>query len=291
MMMARRRLLVAVLLLAASAATGELHDVISPHLLPPACGCKKWTDAPEHDQYWRNPASIKLAESSCAQQGRGNPNFVYDGDRWRSRGVHFGGGAQAHYISAYCVANTTGKLVWCASGFGVPEQVNVQVASHDTVVVGWVTFEHKAPTLPPVVSVVGGGEVEGITHIHVPCSVGPACTGDMWNGSSNTTERPYYRPPYYMHFVRLSKLKPRSKVAYKVRSGATSAAWSDTFTFRAPYSGADGGPTRIALYGDMGVYSWNNMQNLYEETSLNETADLILHGGDHCCESCFRPLV
>ena len=32
----------------------------------------------------------------------------------------------------------------------------------------------------------------------------------------------------------------------------------------------------------MGVYSWNNMQNLYEETSLNNTADLIIHGGDHC---------
>jgi hypothetical protein len=37
-----------------------------------------------------------------------------------------------------------------------------------------------------------------------------------------------------------------------------------------------------ATDGDMGVYSYNNMGNLYEETSLNETADLILHAGDHC---------
>ena len=31
------------------------------------------------------------------------------------------------------------------------------------------------------------------------------------------------------------------------------------------------------------VYTWNNMQNLYEETTLNQTSDLILHAGDHCC--------
>ena len=33
----------------------------------------------------------------------------------------------------------------------------------------------------------------------------------------------------------------------------------------------------------MGVYSWNNMANLYQETSIDQTADLILHAGDHCC--------
>ena len=37
------------------------------------------------------------------------------------------------------------------------------------------------------------------------------------------------------------------------------------------------------MYGDMGVYTYNNMQNLYQETVQNETADLIIHGGDHCC--------
>ena len=32
----------------------------------------------------------------------------------------------------------------------------------------------------------------------------------------------------------------------------------------------------------MGVYRWNNMGNLYEETVVNRTADLIIHAGDHC---------
>ena len=133
-----------------SGARAELHDVISPHLVPPPGGCKDWSTVPTEDAYWRDPASIKLAGSSCVQQGRGNPHYSFDED--------MGGGAQAHYVSAYCVSKVTGNLTLCTSGFGIPEQVNVQVASGDTVVVGWVTFEHEAPTAPPVVSVAGGAE-------------------------------------------------------------------------------------------------------------------------------------
>eukprot|EP01047_Picozoa_sp_COSAG01_P049027 COSAG01_NODE_4819_length_4719_cov_3.955628_1_plen_609_part_00 len=205
-----------------------------------------------------------------------------------------GSGHDAHYVSAYCVSAVTGKLALCTSGFGVPEQVNVQIASGDTVVIGWVTFEHTAPTAPPVVLLVesevegvmglphGGVEVKGVTHKHIPCSVGAACVGDGWNSKTGSTDHPFSRPPYYMHYVRLAGLKPRAKVGYMVKSGSTGAVWSQKFTFRAPYSSAAGGPTRIALYGDMGVYSFNNMQNLFEETVVNQTADLILHAGDHC---------
>ena len=31
----------------------------------------------------------------------------------------------------------------------------------------------------------------------------------------------------------------------------------------------------------MGVYSWNNMQNLYQDVVVDQTADLIIHNGDH----------
>eukprot|EP01048_Picozoa_sp_COSAG05_P013643 COSAG05_NODE_1472_length_4791_cov_13.982413_1_plen_115_part_10 len=82
-----------------------------------------------------------------------------------------------------------------------------------------------------------------------------------------------------MHFVRLSDLAPRTRYSYRVRGGASDAVWSSAFSFRSPYAE---GLTRISLYGDMGVYTWNNMQNLYEETTLNQTSDLIIHGGDHC---------
>ena len=267
-----RRLLVIAITLAARPACPEFYDVVQPHLLPPEGGCQEWSEVPEQNQFWRAGRPPPGAGSSCAQQGRGNPDADWD--------KVMGGGAQAHYIGGYCISRKTGKPALCSSGWGVPEQVNVQVASAASVVIGWVTFEHEAPTSPPIVSVIGGAEVRGVTHKHVPCSVGQACTGDGYNTSTGRTDTPFSRPPYYMHYVRLAGLLPRTKYSYKVKSGAASGAvWSSTFTFRSPYSK---GVTRIALYGDMGVYDYNNMENLYEETSIYGTADLIIHNGDHC---------
>jgi hypothetical protein len=50
------------------------------------------------------------------------------------------------------------------------------------------------------------------------------------------------------------------------------------FSFRSGYSS---GETKVDLYGDMGVYSWNNMGNVYKDTVESEEADLIIHMGDH----------
>lgn len=81
----------------------------------------------------------------------------------------------------------------------------MQVASGNAVVVGWVTFERQPPISAPVVSVLGGAEVRGVTHKHAPCSYGAACTGDGYNATTGKTEHPFTRPPYYMHFVRLGE--------------------------------------------------------------------------------------
>jgi hypothetical protein len=42
------------------------------------------------------------------------------------------------------------------------------------------------------------------------------------------------------------------------------------------------GETRIDLYGDMGVFTFNNMGNLFNDTVARSDADLIVHMGDHC---------
>ena len=47
-----------------------------------------------------------------------------------------------------------------------------------------------------------------------------------------------------MHYVRLGSLTAKASYSYKVKSGSSAAVWSDTFTFRAPYSD---GVTKIAL--------------------------------------------
>ena len=135
--------------------------------------------------------------------------------------------------TSYCVSRITGEVAFCSSGFGIPEQVNVQIAGPDAVVVQFVTFETSAPTKPPVARVgTSSGAlaavVPGVTHVH--------------QAQGNRT--------YYMHFVRLEHLNAHTKYFYTVASGAAGARMSDEFAFRAPY--ADG-PTRIDLYGDMGV--------------------------------------
>ena len=110
----------------------------------------------------------------------------------------------------------------------------MQVAGTAAVVLSFVTFEGRPPSEPPRASVSARGAaaatvVRGVTHAHT-------------TAGGRT---------YYMHFVRLAGLAPRAEYGYAVRSGGAGAAWSRRFAFRAPYQSSTGGPTRIALYGDM----------------------------------------
>ena len=144
---------------------------------------------------------------------------------------------------------------YCVSPKGVPEQINLQVASSSSVVISFVTFEETAPTSPPV-AVVNGTSYTGVTHVH------KAPSGDR---------------TYYMHFVLVKGLKAKTQYSYTVQSGGKHTVVSDAFTFRAPYQG---GETKINIYGDMGIYEWNNMEWL-EKDCLDGSADMIVHMGDH----------
>ena len=161
-MTAFRATAVAVLL---SSVQANLYDVVQKHLLPPPGGCKNWNDAGVVEKYGANwvsgPAGPEGVGSACVQQGKGNTDASWDAD--------MGSGAQGHVIASYCVSKTTNKVELCSSGMGVPEQVNVQIASGDTVVVGFVTYEDAAPAGPPTVE-VNGTLVHGVTHTHDPCT-------------------------------------------------------------------------------------------------------------------------
>eukprot|EP01063_Lacrimia_lanifica_P015611 TRINITY_DN22302_c0_g1_i1.p1 TRINITY_DN22302_c0_g1~~TRINITY_DN22302_c0_g1_i1.p1 ORF type:complete len:728 (+),score=306.41 TRINITY_DN22302_c0_g1_i1:49-2232(+) len=151
---------------------------------------------------------------------------------------------------------------YCQSKVGVPEQVNVQIASPTAVVVSWATFEASAPTDAPVATVTHPngtvGKVSGVTHVHkTPAGDREVC----------------------MHFVPLEGLTPKATYNYTVRSGGAAAVQSDVFSFRAPYD-HDGGATKINIYGDMGIYSWNNVEWLKKDCATG-AADLIVHAGDH----------
>ena len=127
-------------------ADGLFNDVLAPYLVPPPGGCKLWSETPEFDKYWMNGAPPPGAGDLCAQQAKGNPSAP-----WSSEG-NMGDGSTGHALGSYCVAKTTGNITACTSAMGVPEQVNVQIASSDSVVVAFVTYEAEAPLKPPVVS-------------------------------------------------------------------------------------------------------------------------------------------
>ena len=158
---------------------------------------------------------------------------------------------------------------YCSSANGVPEQINLQLASADSVVVSWITHEATAPQAPPVVELVASTpsasdatvRVTGVTHEH-------------------TT--PDKDRVLYLHFVRLTQLLPRAKYSYTVQSGGDSSVPSKLFSFRAPY--ADG-ETRINIFGDMGIYQWNNMEWLEKDCAEGTAADAIVHMGDHACKN------
>jgi hypothetical protein len=244
------------------------YDVIQKHQLPPpGVECIAWADAPDKfNQHWAAGKPPADAANHCAQQAKGSAE---------SPCVQSSLDHGSICPQSYCItANLT--QVQCRSTTGVPEQINIQIASPNSVVVGFVTFEKTAPTRSPVVMYGAGPKddfnvaedknVTGVTHLH------------------NTLK---LDRPYYMHFVLLTDLKPNAVYHYRVAAGSDDAEVSDAFQFRGPYGGADGpnGTTRIALYGDMGVYPWNNMQNLLEDTAgTAEEAkmDLIIHAGDHC---------
>lgn len=235
-----------------------MYDVISKHAVPPAGGCMDWESVPaKHNAFWAEGKPPADAASYCAQQAKGSANSSCWGNLPGEHGMSHGSVCP----TSYCVSKVTGEIAFCSSAFGVPEQVNVQIAGPDSVVVQWVTFEQDAPTTPPVVEFgSSSGKLDtsasGVTHVHETSG----------------------KRIYYMHFVRLEKLTARAKYYYVVKSGNDASSTSDEFSFRAPYSD---GVTRIDLYGDMGIYSWNNLANLKSDNDM-ELADLIIHAGDHC---------
>jgi hypothetical protein len=98
-------------------------------------------------------------------------------------------------------------------------------------------------------------ELQGVSHWYMEKS-NATCTGG--SGPCATVGR-----NYTMSFVKFHSLEHNTRYTYRVKSGGKGAVWSDTFTFRTP--DADGGTTKLGIYGDMGVYAWNNMQNLQED--------------------------
>lgn len=228
----------------------RMYDVAMPDLDPVNCAtCVPWENN-FAQTYFANQSLVKSFSNYCAHLG--NAPGMYQGVLDASNAA----GAE----SAFCMCDTE-NWTPCESNVMkmIPEQINVQLASSDTVVVSFVTFNIPYNTQPvAVVSVSPSSEynVSGVTHTY----------------TSPTGNR-----VYYMHFVVLSRLEASQMYNVRVSAGG-SAPISDSFEFKAPHSS---GLTRVAIFGDMGSYTWNNMGNMMDDIQ-NDRIDAILHIGDHC---------
>jgi hypothetical protein len=275
-------------LLLLGGACANQYDVLYPNYLPPvecAHGCAKWSDVQSDglpfnqslvDKLFANGTAPKEAGSSCLWPGmapvHGEGRRMLTADEgWLWEAATPRPGASS---IPYCLCkpapgqNSTLKppvtpAGQCLPPMSVPEQINLQYASNEITVAGFVTYEAVLPADPPIAMFAEKGatmrSLTGISH--------------WYNSSKFGAMR-----NYTMSFVKFAGLKPSTVYQYKVKSGADGAAWSEVFEFRSLREAPD---TKFGIYGDMGISPYNNMQNLLTDCQSGKI-DVFVHMGDHC---------
>ena len=277
----------------------DMYDVLLPHYLPPAeCvhGCAAWSSLPTHfATLWAGTGPPPNASNYCAIPAavvnEPNPNVSASGRcGGQSLGYLVCNGSTSSFYGPICACatqvsegDTTPHFATCTAPESYPEQINLQIAASDTIVVSFVTFEVELPSAPPVVQLRPLGvpdwtrEISGVAHRYTTSHE----ENSQFCDKSSPSSIPCLRRNYTMSFVRLTGLLERRVYEYRVKSGGSTDQWSEVKTFRTLY--ADG-PTRLAVYGDMGNTLHNNMANLKADCHAGADAvvDAIVHLGDHC---------
>jgi hypothetical protein len=197
------------------------------------------------DAQWMNASMQAMAGSFCAIPG----NF----------GVPLG-------ALCYCkgsVSAPTNSYGYCADPVvSTPQQINLQFGSSGSELqVAFVTHDYGQPLVTaPMVELCGE-------------------TGGCINVTGTTTRAPEPQDPsrvYSYHFVPLPSLAPASPYSYRCLGGTAGGAWSaqKTLITRDPSQ-----PLRFSLFGDMGLYPFNNIGNVLSDLNSGEL-DMIVHLGD-----------
>ena len=226
------------LLLAPLLASANQPDVFFPHYEHGcgAAGCAVWAQIPGADKMFAARSVPKDAGSSCAIPGRvtgsatGPPSTAASGP------------------FCYCKDAVNLTAVYCAPHLYIPEQINLQYGSPDTVVAAFVTFELAPPNQAPQATLVEAGSaaapqaLSGVSHW-----LDFTPPGDKPNTTAANRN-------YTMSFVKFANLKPATHYIYKVRSGAAEGVWSEEFTFRTARAAPE---TAIGMFGDMAITAFN----------------------------------
>ena len=270
----------------------NMYDMIYDDYLPPKnCeyGCARWNNLSldnsyvqqnVSDLYWVNKSKIYEAKSYCA---------------WPGKSVNGSGDLRIHlpgYSGPFCwCKNSTNTIsnknilnqryynkTWgyCDVKTHNPDQINLQISQEGSVVINFITFCSRDGlnqdcidnTTKPIVEYrKKSTEVyynkTGITHFYSTPSL------------DDHRKQPVRY--YNMHFVRLDNLANNEYYEYRVNNGYNDGLWSLYYTFKTiNYYNT----TKFAVFGDMGVFTWNNMENL--EKDFNENSiDFTIQMGDH----------
>ena len=266
-------------------ARANMLDLVQPlKLRPNLCtfGCARWSalaadgstaNQTAVDAAWAAGAAPAGAAATCAQQGRSlgaTPSENYT-DGWNHSSPWTADGSLPGYSGAFCYcANTTATTegsLWgyCQSPPLTPEQLNLQVAGPNSVVVAFVTFgdanpEHgNAPVAqfwpsngasgpPPRTPPATATAAIGVTTVYDTDAAPYDEAGkEPWWGVGVGTNWSFPERRYFMHFVRLDGLVPGKTYHYRVRSdhGKDYSMWSTIRSFRF------GTMRKFAMFGDM----------------------------------------
>lgn len=230
-------------------ASGDMYDAFFPNMVPPAkctSGCASWADLAA-DGCTRSQSDVDKKWSkgkAPLEAGRScaMPGKDPDNTYW-----------------CYCRNSKSTTWDYCSSPTTpVIEQINLQYATETVVVAGFTTFGETS-SAPP----------------QAEYSISPSLSPSMQaKGLTQVYDAPYNRS-YNFHFVKLTKLQGGQTYYYRLKSAGSN--WSAVHSFTAVRAT---GPTRAAIFGDMGVYSYNNMQNLAEDIAADRI-DTVIHLGDH----------
>ena len=165
----------------------------------------------------------------------------------------------------YCKnESSAGQRGNCLSPTALPTQINLQMAGPTEVVASFVTFETMKESYKP--------EAQYSTDASFPAGNVQVASGLCHHFTQTGSPDKHYA----MHFVRIGGLEEKTTYHYRVRSNPD-ADWTSGGSFKSLYSS---GLTKFAIFGDMGLYSYNNMGNLKQDAVAGDI-DFVVHLGDH----------
>lgn len=225
-------------------------------------GCARWAQlADDHNnasqasvnRLWMSPAMLSSAGAACAIPGNlGVPDSPI----------------------CYCAgtaAQPTSARGRCADPLvPTPQQINLQYgASQDELIVSFVTI---AASGAPLAAAARANSTPVVELCDAAACVNATGTSTLYREAQHASRE------YLFQFVPLTRdlLVPGTHYTYRCISGESGAVWSSPLTFRMRDAAA---PLRFALFGDMGLYPFNNLGNLVNDVE-GELVEAVVHLGD-----------